>query len=128
MNRVQIVNDVFSFSRAGYINLTKQFELYEYLQNENNFLVLKVILNNLKFLFNIFHSTDVLESYKSYLLKFVKPISSQKSESEKKVFKRGIIETIINEENEPIATDESSAENTTSENSIEQYEFFLICK
>jgi hypothetical protein len=60
---------VFSFSRAGYFNATKPFELIEYIINENSYLVWRIVIDNFKYLLNILHSTDTFETFKSYLLK-----------------------------------------------------------
>jgi hypothetical protein len=121
LNRINIVNDIFSFSRAGYINITKQFELYQYLKNENNYIIWKIVLNNFKFLCNIFHSTDVFQIYKSYLLNIIwSNSSSYKTENINENLKRSLMETVVSDDYEYNITNESLAEMTTSENIIEK--------
>ena len=68
------MNDVFSFSRAGYFSITKPFELIEYFKKETSYIVWKIIIDNFKYMMNILHSTKFFEEFRQYLLKFIEPV------------------------------------------------------
>ena len=82
MNRAQIVNDVFCLARAGYLNVTKPFELMDYLVNENANIAWKVVIDNLKYFIDILQSSEILKDFQAYLVEFINPIYKKFHEEE----------------------------------------------
>ena len=68
------MNDVFSLCRAGYLSVTKPFELIKYFQNEYSYIVWNIIIDNFRYILNILHSTDIFESFQHYMLEIIKPM------------------------------------------------------
>ena len=55
------------------MNAAKPFELIEYLANEDSYLVWSVAIDNLNYILNVLHSTDIYENFKKFLLDSIIP-------------------------------------------------------
>lgn len=52
------------------MNVTKPFELSEYLKNENSHIIWRIVIANLKYYSSCLHSTDSFDAFNSYLVKY----------------------------------------------------------
>ena len=65
---------MFSFSRNGNLDVTKPFELFDYLKNESDILLWRIIISHLKELTNMLQSTNTYREFKNFLLQIFKSV------------------------------------------------------
>jgi hypothetical protein len=65
---------MFSFSRNGILDVTKPFELFDYLKNESDILLWRMIVSHLKEMTNMLQSTDTYREFKTFLLHVLKSV------------------------------------------------------
>lgn len=58
INRVQIMDDLLDFARAGELSYATAFEATHYLKKERNYLPWKAALSNFDYISRMFRSTD----------------------------------------------------------------------
>ncbi|KAL0271368.1 UNVERIFIED_CONTAM: hypothetical protein PYX00_008477 [Menopon gallinae] len=76
INRVQIMDDLLDFARAGELSYTTAFEAAHYLKKEKNYLPWKAALSNFDYISRMFRSTDSNKLFK----KFVRSLLSERFE------------------------------------------------
>lgn len=64
INRVQILDDLLDFARAGVITYSKALDATRYLQKEKHFLPWKAALSNFEYISRMFRSTDNNKTFK----------------------------------------------------------------
>ena len=76
-DRLGLQSDVFALSKAGFLSITEVLKFVESYTAEENVIVWKDLLENLKELSNLFLNSSFHSEYKSFVRRLLKPVSKK---------------------------------------------------